>query len=326
MNAMQRLIEADAIGRLRDRDVTLFSEDPVVQTLVANRLGWTNLADVAPYHLGELEELLGLVDGKTRDVGLLGMGGSSLAALVLSSLLANGPGWPPLHVLDTTSPATVNATLEWVDLSTAAWVVSSKSGSTIEPNTLYAIVRPRVDAVLGREAAGKRFVAVTDPGSSLETLAADEGFLCTVLAPADVGGRYSALSAFGLVPAELIGVDLARLVDKARYAEDSISTLPPSGNPAAQLAAFMVDTAASGRDKLTLVMPPRPQSVRAVGRTADRRVARQAREGHRPGDRTRRRAQRRRVLQRPDDRRDQSPRGRGVGARNRHRGGHGAGP
>jgi len=260
MNSMQRLIDADAIGRLRDHDASLFSDDPEVQALVANRLGWTSLASDAPDRIADLEALLGLVGGTTTDVALLGMGGSSLAALVMGSLLGDDLTGPTLHVLDTTSPATLDAALASMTLSSTAWVVSSKSGSTIEPNTLYSIVRPRVDEVLGREAAGRRFIAVTDPGSSLEQLARDEGFLATFLAPPDVGGRYSALSPFGLVPAALIGVDLPRLIDKARYAEDSISTLPPTGNPAAHLAAFMVDAAAAGRDKLTLVLPPRLRS------------------------------------------------------------------
>ncbi len=257
MNSMQRLIDADAVTRLRDHDATMFSDDPQVQALVLNRLGWTTLASDAPDRVGDLEVVLGLLDGTTTDVALLGMGGSSLAALVMGSLLAENPAGPRLHVLDTTAPATLDAALETMTLGSTAWVLASKSGSTIEPNTLYSIVRPRIDAVLGREAAGKRFVAVTDPGSSLEQLAKDEGFGATLLAPSDIGGRYSALSMFGLVPARLLGIDLPRLLDKARYAEDSVSTLPPTGNPAAQLAAFMVDAAAAGRDKLTLVMPPR---------------------------------------------------------------------
>jgi glucose-6-phosphate isomerase len=270
MNSMQRLTDADAVGRLRDHDASLFSDDPAVQRLVATRLGWTSLASAAPDRIADLEVLGELIDGTTTDVALLGMGGSSLAALVMGSLLAEDPARPRLHVLDTTCPADLSAALDSMSLSSTAWVVSSKSGSTIEPNTLYSIVRPRVDAVLGREAAGKRFVAVTDPGSSLARLAEDEGFLATFLAPPDVGGRYSALSPFGLVPAELIGIDLPRLIDKARYAEDSVSTLPPSGNPAAQLAAFMADGAAAQRDKLTLVMPPR---LRTFGLWAEQLIA-----------------------------------------------------
>ncbi len=260
MNAMQRLADADAIARLRDHDASLFSDDPEVQRLVSGRLGWTTLASDAPDRLGDLEALLGLMDGGTTDVGLLGMGGSSLAALVLGSLLSQQPTWPTLHVLDTTSPITLTRALEAMNLSSTAWVLASKSGSTIEPNTLYRIVRERMDRELGREAAGRRFVAVTDPGSSLEALARDEGFATIVSAPPTVGGRYSALSAFGLVPAELIGIDMPRLIDKARYAEDSVSALPPAGNPAAQLAAFMVDAHSDGRDKLTLVMPRRLRS------------------------------------------------------------------
>lgn len=255
MNSMQRLVDADAVTRLRDRDASLFSDQAGVQALVTGRLGWTALASEAPEHLGDLEVLGALKDGLT-DVVLLGMGGSSLAALVIGALLPSENG-PRLHVLDTTSPTTLSATLETIDFAHAAWIVASKSGTTIEPNTLYKIVRPRVEEALGREAAGARFVAVTDPGSTLETLAAEEGFLATFLAPPDVGGRYSALTVFGLVPADLIGVDLSRLVDKARYAEDTISTVPVAANPAARLAAFIVDSQAAGRDKLTLVMPPR---------------------------------------------------------------------
>jgi transaldolase/glucose-6-phosphate isomerase len=259
MDSMQRLADADAITRLRDHDASLFSDDPDVQDVVAKRLGWTTLASEAMDTSGEFASSLGGF-GDISDVVLLGMGGSSLAALVMGSVLGHAPDSPTLHVLDTTSPITVAEALEHIDLASAVWITASKSGSTIEPNTLYALFRSIVDPVLGAQEAGKRFIAITDPGSPLEKLAAEAGFGATILAPSDVGGRYSALSVFGLVPSHLTGVDVPRLVDKARYAEDSVSTLPPTGNPAAQLAAFLADGLADGRDKLTLVLPARLRS------------------------------------------------------------------
>jgi hypothetical protein len=156
-----------------------------------------------------------------------------------------------------------------LDPATTLYLVSSKSGGTIEPNSLYAIFRGIADNALGAEAAGRRFIALTDPGSSLEQLALNEYFSTLVSTPEDVGGRFSALTPFGLLPAVLIGVDIELLVERARYMETGCD-MPAETNPAAGLAAFIADQHAAGRDKLTLVTSPQ---LRSFGLWAEQLVA-----------------------------------------------------
>ncbi|MEI7814913.1 MAG: glucose-6-phosphate isomerase, partial [Coriobacteriia bacterium] len=160
-----------------------------------------------------------------------------------------------LHVLDTTAPRTVDAALASLDPASTLYVVASKSGGTIEPNALYAIFRDVADTALGREAAGQRFIAITDPGSALEALAATDGFRTLVSSPPTVGGRFSAMSVFGMVPAALSGLDVDVLLQRA-LAMESACSLPTAENPAAQLAAFVADAASADQDKLTVVASP----------------------------------------------------------------------
>ncbi len=244
----------DVVSRIAARDGSLFTDDPARAEEAAAYMGWTDAATRAETELPQIEALAaGIRAEGLTDVVLLGMGGSSLAALVMGSLLPNDG--TRLHVLDTTSPITVRHVLDDTDPATTIHVVASKSGGTVEPNALYAVFRARADAVMGHEAAGRRFVAITDPGSPLERLADDDLMRACVLAPPSVGGRYSALTVFGLVPAALIGVDVHRLVTQARNAQDAIVA---SGEPPA-LAHLMAAGHAAGRDKLTLVAPERLQ-------------------------------------------------------------------
>jgi glucose-6-phosphate isomerase len=267
MNALQRLVDADAVARLHARDVTLFSADADVQTTVANRLGWIDLARQASSSLPQITDIAGRARAEgVTDVVLLGMGGSSLASLVISRVL--GTASARMHVLDTVSPITVRRAIEELDPATTLYVVASKSGGTIEPNALYAIFRAHVDSVLGDD-AGNRFIAVTDPGSSLEALAHSAGFRDVVSAPSNVGGRFSALTVFGLVPAALIGVDVAELLARGSAAEDACAS-PADENPAVELAAFIVDSHDSGADKLTVVAD---EGLRSFGLWVEQLVA-----------------------------------------------------
>ena len=283
MAAIDRLDRADAVRRLVTRDATLFSDDPAVQRLVADRLGWLGLACRADHVVGEVTKLAReLLEGGVTDAVLLGMGGSSLASIVLARALApHGRGGVSLHVLDTTCPQTVESVLERTAPARTVVLVSSKSGGTLEPNSLCSILRERYDMVLGRESAGNMFVALTDPGSSLERRAGDEGFRAVVHTPADVGGRYSALTAFHLLPAALLGLDVDELLRRAAIMEEAC-TAAACDSPGAALAAFMTDNAESGRDKLADPRFTRPRVLRLVGRAADRGVSRQARRRHRP--------------------------------------------
>jgi len=166
MSAMERLEHADAIARLRGHDVSLFGGDAATAASVSTRLGWTDLAASAQTTLAVAAELAAdaRTDGVT-DVVLLGMGGSSLASLVIGGFL--GGDGPALHVLDTVSPITVRRTLEALDPASTLYLIASKSGGTIEPNALYAVFRDHANRVLGEHEAGRRFIALTDPDSAL---------------------------------------------------------------------------------------------------------------------------------------------------------------
>ncbi len=238
-----------AVERLAARDADLFL-DPAV---AADRLGWVGTPRAA---VDEASELLAFASkaaaAGAADVVVLGMGGSSLACLVLSRVLEHAHGRPALHVLDTTSPRQVSALLSSLDPETTLVVVSSKSGTTVEPMALAAIFGEWMGSKLG-DGAGAHFYAITDPGSPLEEHARANGYARVFLAPSDVGGRYSALTPFATVPAALVGIDVARLAESALHTESECSVDDPD-NPGAALAAWLADAYAEKRDKLTLVV------------------------------------------------------------------------
>jgi len=251
VSALERLLAADAVDRLLGRDGSLFSADPRIAAEAASMLGWVGLAEAAADLAPSLAEVARAAAASgTTDVVLLGMGGSSLAPLVLGSVLG-APDGPRLHVLDTTSPYAVLRTIERLWPASTLVVVSSKSGGTVEPNSLYAIFRQWAEELLGDE-AGSHFIAITDPGSSLESLASSDGFAAVFHGRPDVGGRFSALSPFGTVPSSLVGVDIARLAETALAMEERCRDRG-ADNPGAQLAAWMADALEGGRDKLTFL-------------------------------------------------------------------------
>jgi glucose-6-phosphate isomerase len=260
MDALQRLVEADAIGRLNGRDASLYCEDFDARIPIVQRMGWTDLASKATGRLPLLENLArALAEEGADDLVLLGMGGSSLAPLVLSRVIGSSPRMPRLHALDTTSPVAVRTLLDTLDATRTFFIVASKSGSTIEPLSLYAIFRQWMEAAMPRPAAGRRFIVITDPGSPLEKLRQRELMRVTLSSPATVGGRYSALSMFGLAPAALIGVDLPTLIERAAVMEDACKA-PAEQNPGASLAAWIIERYEAQRDKLTIVCSPRLRS------------------------------------------------------------------
>jgi glucose-6-phosphate isomerase len=243
-----RLIELDAVERLAARDASLFV-DPA---LAAERLGWVGLpagAETRALEFALMAEAA-VADGIT-DVVLLGMGGSSLAPLVLTSSLPPAPGYPRLHVLDTTSPRQTAALLEALTPATTWAIVSSKSGGSAEPRALAAVFGAWLTASLG-DGAMSHMIAITDPDSPLTVLAQDQGYAATVLAPSDVGGRYSALSPFATLPAALTGIDIALLAATAGVMEDACAR-PTDDNPALALASWLADGLDDGRDKLHIV-------------------------------------------------------------------------
>lgn len=256
MNALQRLIESNAIDRLIRRDPSLFTHDIEQRQRIANRLGWTDLAERAQSRIPLAENLTRtLAEEGATDVVLLGMGGSSLSAIVFNRVIGEQPGGLRLHVLDTTCPQTVTALLESLDQSTTYFLLSSKSGTTIEPLSLYAIFRSWMHERLSPPEAGRHFIVITDPESHLHKLRQKEVLRLAVNAPPNVGGRFSALSVFGLVPAAMLGIDLKELVRRARDMESRCAS-QPSENPGALLAAWIADSCAQGRDKLTFISSP----------------------------------------------------------------------
>ena len=245
----------DVVGRIWRRDHTVWKPDP---TEITDRLGWLTVTGGMARHTYELAAF----SQEARQAGfryvvLLGMGGSSLGPEALRQTFGSAPGFPELIVLDSTLPSRVLAVERAVDLAGTLFVVSSKSGSTIEPNTCYAYFRRMVEKAVGAEKAGDNFVAVTDAGTSLEALAKAQGFRRVFLNPSDIGGRYSVLSYFGLVPAALMGIDLDKLLARAdRMKDRCLPGLSCAGNPGARLGAIVGMLAQRGRDKVTLVTSP----------------------------------------------------------------------
>lgn len=252
MDARTRLTQMHAIERITARDASLFA-DPA---LAADRLGWIGSPRQALEQTAAIADFADEVAASgISDVVLLGMGGSSLAPLVLSRVFRPAPGRPVLHVLDTSSPGQVSALVASLAPSTTLVVVSSKSGTTAEPLALAAVFRAWLTAALG-ESADRHFIAITDPGSPLEAFARETGAARVFHAPVDVGGRYAALTQFAMVPATLSGFDVDGLIRSGMEAEAACS-VDDGANPGAALAAWMADAYASGRDKLTLVASER---------------------------------------------------------------------
>ena len=266
-------LEADRYPeRLWEADTNLWKpEDEAHQAIIGNALGWLSVFEGVREEIEDLTEFVDELRAEGyRSAVLLGMGGSSLAPEVLREVLGVREGYLDLHVLDSTDPAAVLAVEAAVDLETTLFVVSSKSGGTTETASFHAYFFELLQEQDG-DHAGHHFVAVTDEGTSLQQEALDQGFRAVFVNPSDIGGRYSALSFFGLVPAALIGVDLERLLDGVRATAIECGPDVPAGeNPALRLGAVLGEAALAGRDKLTIVAEPR---LRAFGAWVEQLVA-----------------------------------------------------
>jgi transaldolase/glucose-6-phosphate isomerase len=223
----------------------------------ASWLGWLGIVQAQRERLGELRAL-GEEIGREgfRHIVLLGMGGSSLGAQMLAQVFGPQRGRAELIVLDSTDPAQIRSVDAAIDPARTLFIVSSKSGTTLEPNLLEAWFFERAKAGLGA-AAASRFVAITDPGSALEKLAERRGYRHVAHGVPSIGGRYSVLSDFGLVPAAALGLDIEALLAAAQRMVRSCSgEVPPAANPGVALGAALGLAARAGRDKLTLVLSP----------------------------------------------------------------------
>jgi glucose-6-phosphate isomerase len=244
---LARLETERVVARIWSRDPTVWSSDPDTPEL-ADRLGWLDLPSTMAARVPEIEAFADHARHRFDRVVLCGMGGSSLAPEVLWRVFGARPGYPRLHLLDSTHPAAVAAAAP-VPLSRTLFLIASKSGTTIETASLDRYFWERSGA------NGSQFIAVTDPGTVLARSAAERGFAHLFESPADVGGRFSALSPFGLVPAALLGVDIGALLEAAR--EEAVRLRASAAdNPGAVLGALLGEGWAAGRDKLTLVLDP----------------------------------------------------------------------
>ena len=266
-------LDADRYSqRLWEADASLWKpEDEAHQAIIGNALGWLSVFEGVREQVGGVVEFVEELRAEGyRSAVLLGMGGSSLAPEVMRDVLGVREGYLDLHVLDSTDPAAVLAVEAAVDLETTLFVVSSKSGGTTETASFHAYFFERLKELDGHH-AGHHFVAITDEGTSLQQEALDQGFRAVFVNPSDIGGRYSALSFFGMVPAALIGADLERLLDGVRSAAVACGPdVPPSENPALRLGAVLGEAALAGRDKLTIVAEPR---LRPLGAWVEQLVA-----------------------------------------------------
>jgi transaldolase/glucose-6-phosphate isomerase len=235
-------------------------------------LGWLDVVEDQLRGLERLDALAEDVRGAGfRDAVLLGMGGSSLGPQVLAESLGSAPGFPRLHVLDSTDPAQIRAVEGRIDPARTLFIVSSKSGTTLEPNVLMDYFRARVAAAIGAERAAERFIAVTDPGTPLHKLAAREGFRAVFDGVPSIGGRYSVLSPFGMVPLAVMGRDVRGFLEHAQAMVRSCGAdVPPAGNPGVQLGLVLGALAKRGRDKVTIVASP---SIADFGAWAEQLLA-----------------------------------------------------
>ena len=247
----------DIARRIHTRDVSLWPAAPEEQPIIGKRLGWLDAPDWLKKNREELTRWARDIYGQEfARVVVLGMGGSSLAARALAGVFGKTEQGLPLVVLDTTHPEAIAVTAAAASLSETLFVSASKSGTTAEVTALTAYFYQQVKAERGR-AAGENFVAITDAGSALQHYAEAHDFRRCFLNPADVGGRFSMLTAFGMVPAALLGLDLDRMFNSARAARvASEADTPDADQSALRLGQAMARSALAGRNKLTLLLSP----------------------------------------------------------------------
>jgi transaldolase / glucose-6-phosphate isomerase len=248
--ALEDWRKAGKVRRLWAADASLWTEEDE-----ANWLGWLSIVDRQLKGVAHLQAFADDVkQAGFKDVLLLGMGGSSLGPEVFGETFGSKPGFPKLHVLDSTDPAQIRHFEGRIDLAHTLFLVSSKSGSTLEPNIFKQYFFERAKQTVGATEAPKRFAAITDPGSSLEKAALNEGFRCVFHGLPSIGGRYSVLSDFGMVPAAAIGIDArAFLESTAEMVRSCAASAPPLENPGVILGAILGTCQRRGRDKVTVI-------------------------------------------------------------------------
>ena len=242
-----------SVRKLWARDASLWTGGPE-----SKWLAWLDIVDDRLAHVDELEAFARDVqDAKFEHVLLLGMGGSSLGPEVFGMIFGQRAGWPKLHVLDSTDPQQIKTFENAVDLPKTLVIVSSKSGGTLEPNILKAYFWARMQEAVGSDKAGQHFVAITDPASHMQKVAEADGFRKIFYGNPEIGGRYSVLSNFGMVPAAAIGLGVRGFLQATMRMVHSCSAgTPPEANPGVVLGAIMGEAQKAGHDKVTIVASP----------------------------------------------------------------------
>jgi glucose-6-phosphate isomerase len=253
------------IQRFWQKDPSLWTRDGEEKWM-----GWIDIVERQQKDLASFAELGGDVESADfQTVLLLGMGGSSLCPEVLAKTFGPQTGFPALRIVDSTDPAQVMAACDEMNLGVTLVVVASKSGSTLEPNILKQFFFEEVRRAAGPEDVGSNFVAITDPGSKMEQVAKDDGFREIFLGDPEIGGRYSALSNFGVVPATLMGLNVEKLLAEAQKAV-AAAKLPVADNPGVQLGLLLGAAANAGRDKFTIFTSP---EISALGAWLEQLIA-----------------------------------------------------
>jgi len=241
------------VRRLWQHDPSLWTKDDE-----GNWLGWLGITDDQLAGVGPLKAFANEIKGAGfSDILLLGMGGSSLCPEVLAQTYPQTPGFPRLHILDSTDPAQIRSVEKKINLTKTLFIVSSKSGSTLEPNIYKQYFFERVQKTIGADKAGSHFIAITDPGSKMQQVADHDRFRHIFYGLASIGGRYSALSNFGVVPAAAMGLDIDKILKRTKeMVEACKASAPVEQNPGVMLGLIMGTAATQGRDKITLITSP----------------------------------------------------------------------
>jgi glucose-6-phosphate isomerase len=269
--AADPLIRQHLVPRIWRREVTVWTAEPDSDAArsIADRLGWLDVPTGMEPELSRIEAVADDVRGDgIETVYLLGMGGSGLSAEVMRAIYGVRPGYPSLVVMDTTDEAAISAAVRRLEPEQTLFLVASKSGGTIEPASMERLFWHHMSSRLGN-GAGRHFIAVTDPATGLAQLAAERGYRHVFLNPPDIGGRFSALSLFGLVPGALIGAPVREMLAGGAAMSEGCRQ-ENHQNAGLELGAFFGAAAHTGRDKLTLILPP---SLRSLGLWIEQLVA-----------------------------------------------------
>jgi transaldolase/glucose-6-phosphate isomerase len=269
--ALERLASEDFLKRIWAHDASLWSSDPDAVAIIKKSLGWLDIQQHMLDSVAALRSFAGASKASFESAIVCGMGGSSLAPDIIADTFGPTASYPHLYVLDSTCPQQIKELEAKIEIPTTMFMISSKSGTTTEPNAFYAYFHDKVCKEIGAASAGRNFVAITDPGTTLDKEAKDESFRADFENDPNIGGRYSALSFVGIAPSAIAGYDINLLLDRAlgaMHANDR--TVDPRTAPGVRFGAAIGGLAINGRDKLTIVTHP---AVKAFGAWAEQLIA-----------------------------------------------------